>query len=147
MAIINVTFITFLALKNTPLGFLTSYSYERLNQLHQIAGYMTVTYVFLHLTLMVKEYTSTKKGSVLLSSNQIHGIIAASAMFVTLIAATVIRRLRYELFNIIHILMYILMVINIGLHRADFADKTVIVSVPQLEQNVLCPVGGAGGLI
>jgi hypothetical protein len=48
MAISNVAFITFLALKNTPLAYLTAYSYERLNPLHQVAGYTTVTYALLH---------------------------------------------------------------------------------------------------
>jgi hypothetical protein len=48
MAITNVAFITFIALKNTPLAYLTAYSYGRLNPLHQIGGYTTVTYVFLH---------------------------------------------------------------------------------------------------
>ena len=38
----------FLALRNTPLAYLTSYSYERLNVLHQITGYLTVTFAFTH---------------------------------------------------------------------------------------------------
>ena len=48
LATANIAFIFFLALKNTPLGFLTSYSYERLNVLHQIAGYTTVLLSVLH---------------------------------------------------------------------------------------------------
>lgn len=40
-------FAVFLALKNTPLAILTAYSYERLNSLHQIAGYTTLLYTIL----------------------------------------------------------------------------------------------------
>ncbi len=48
MAVSNVAFLFFLALKNMPLAFLTAYSYERLNVLHQIAGYTTVLLSILH---------------------------------------------------------------------------------------------------
>ena len=128
MALTNIAFITLLALKNTPLAFLTSYSYERLNPLHQIGGYTTVTYVFLHLTLLCRAFTEMKDSSILLEENQIHGMIAGSGMFVTLIAAVIIRRLRYELFYVIHIVMYMLIIINVGLHRPDFALKAVIIT-------------------
>ena len=128
MALTNIAFITLLALKNTPLAFLTSYSYERLNPLHQIGGYTTVTYVFLHLTLFSRAFTEIKEPSILLEDDQIHGIIAGSGMFVTLIAAVVIRRLRYELFYVTHVLMYMLIIINVGLHRPNFALKAIIIT-------------------
>jgi membrane-bound acyltransferase YfiQ involved in biofilm formation len=48
MAILNMAFLFFLALKNTPLAFLTAYSYERLNGLHQIVGYTTILYTVIH---------------------------------------------------------------------------------------------------
>ena len=54
MAIVNVAFVTFLALKNTPLAFLTAYSYEKLNPLHQVGGYTTIIYVFLHAAMQVR---------------------------------------------------------------------------------------------
>ena len=128
MAVVNIAFITFLALKNTPLAFLTSYSYERLNQLHQLAGYTTCTFIFIHLTLMIKMFTSMNKVSVIMEEAQIYGMVAATATLTTLISAIIIRRLRYELFYVIHIFMYMLIVINISLHRPDFADKTIFVS-------------------
>jgi predicted ferric reductase len=65
----------------------------------------------------------------LLETEQINGMIAASAMFVTLIAAVAIRRIRYELFYVIHIVMYMLIIINVGLHRPDFANKTIIITI------------------
>lgn len=44
----NLTLVIFLSLKHTPLAFLTAYSYERLQPLHQIAGYSTVACVCVH---------------------------------------------------------------------------------------------------
>lgn len=46
--IANLALVIFLSLKNTPLGFLTSYSYERLQPLHQVAGYTTIACWFMH---------------------------------------------------------------------------------------------------
>jgi predicted ferric reductase len=129
MALTNIAFITFLALKNTPLAFLTAYSYERLNVLHQIGGYTTVTFVFLHLTLVSKAFMKLRSPAILLQDEQIHGIIAASAILITLIAAVVIRRLRYELFYIIHIAMYILIIINVGFHKPEFVSKIPIITI------------------
>lgn len=128
MALTNIAFITFLALKNTPLAFLTAYSYERLNQLHQIGGYTTVTYIFIHLTVLTRAFMKLHMASIILMEGQVHGIIAACAMLVTLFAAVVIRKLRYELFYVIHILMYILIIINVALHQPDFAKGAYIVS-------------------
>ena len=48
LATANIAFLFFLALKNTPLGILTSWTYERLNVLHQVAGYITVLLSVLH---------------------------------------------------------------------------------------------------
>ena len=127
MALTNIAFITFLALKNTPLAFLTAYSHERLNQLHQVGGYTTVTYVFIHLTLLARAFVKVNRASIILEDSQINGMIAASAMLVTLIAAVAVRRLRYEAFYVIHVLMYMIIIINVGLHRPDFAGKAFIV--------------------
>lgn len=129
MAITNIAFITFLALKNTPLAYLTAYSYERLNLLHQIAGYTTITYVFLHVTLMAKTFTKMNATSIFKELPQIHAMIAASAVFVILVTATIVRKMRYEVFYVTHITTYVLILINVGFHRPDFALKTVIVTI------------------
>lgn len=129
MAIVNVCFITFLALKNTPLAYLTAYSYESLNPLHQVGGYATVMYALLHVMLQCITWYQRKRLPMLLETEQINGMIAASAMFVTLIAAIAVRKMRYELFYVIHIVMYMLIIINVGLHRPDFATKTIIITI------------------
>src|ERR1700709_1163276 len=102
MAIINACFITFLSLKNTPLAYLTAYSYERLNILHQVGGYTTVLYVILHATL--QSYTwvhQFKEPKTLLETPNTFGMLAGSAMFVTALSAIIIRHIRYEVFYIV----------------------------------------------
>jgi hypothetical protein len=98
MAICNAAFITFLALKNTPLAFLTSYSYERLYPLHQVGEYATITYAFLHATLMCTEFYPKQAIGIVLEHNQIDGMIVASALLVN--SATIfIRKVQYEGFT------------------------------------------------
>jgi len=69
-------------LKNTPLAYLTSYSYDRLNILHQVGGYTTVTYVFLHAIVMTNWKNVEHSLNSLLQENNVGGIVAACAMLV-----------------------------------------------------------------
>jgi hypothetical protein len=48
LATANVCLTFVLAMKNTPLSVLMSFSYEKLNILHQATGYMTTTLATLH---------------------------------------------------------------------------------------------------
>ena len=128
MAICNVAFITLLALKNTPLAVLTSYSYERLNPLHQVGGYTTITYAFLHASLMCTGFYRRQEIQIIVEHNQINGMIAVSSLLVMLITATFIRKIQYEVFYLTHIIMYMLLVINIGMHRPNYALKVVIIT-------------------
>ncbi|TAQ86359.1 hypothetical protein B7494_g5317 [Chlorociboria aeruginascens] len=129
MAIINIAFITFLALKNTPLAFLTAYSYERLNILHQIAGYVTIVFVLLHATVMANYFRIANVLHILLEPSQIAAITAGSAIFINLLMAILVRRIRYEVFYVAHITLYMLILITVGLHRPDFSLRAVIVTV------------------
>ena len=129
MAILNVCFITFLALKNTPLAFLTAYSYESLNPLHQVGGYTIITCAFLHATLQGVYWHQRNRLSELLEEEQIYAITAVSALFVILVTALAVRKLTYELFYIIHITMYILIIVMVALHRPEFATKSIIITI------------------
>lgn len=67
LATANIAFIFFLALRHTPLAYLTSWTYERLNVLHQIAGYTTVLLSVLHTMCVIiisRIQTSTEKCTV-----------------------------------------------------------------------------------
>jgi len=58
------------------------------------------------------------------------GIVLGFSMFFTVLAGMTVRRLKYELFYIIHLGLFVVMVVTLGLHRPSFdKDKTLIVTV------------------
>jgi len=128
MALLNMSFITLLSLKNTPLAYLTAYSYERLNALHQVGGYTTMIYVFIHMIVFVRYFRGPKL-YVILEHENIYGMVAGASMFVTVMAAITLRRLRYELFYVTHIVMFIIIIVMMGLHRPDLAEKAAIITI------------------
>ncbi|KAI0471306.1 ferric reductase NAD binding domain-containing protein [Xylaria cf. heliscus] len=130
MATGNLAFVVFLALKNTPLAFLTAYSYERLNKLHQIAGYTTLLYTIIHAALYTYYFMSNNRTYILREEIVTAGIVLGFAMFFTVLAGMTLRRFKYELFYIIHIILFVVIVVTLGLHRPNFnPDKTLIVTV------------------
>lgn len=78
---------------------------------------MTEAFIKMHVTSIFKELP------------QIYAMIAAAATVVILVTATIVRKMRYEVFYVTHITMYMLILINVGFHRPDFALKTVIITI------------------
>ncbi|GAP89512.1 putative ferric reductase like transmembrane component protein [Rosellinia necatrix] len=130
MATGNLAFVVFLALKNTPLAILTAYSYERLNSLHQIAGYTTLLYTILHAAIYTYYFMSSGRTHILQEDIVTAGIVLGFAMFFTVLAGMTLRRFKYELFYVIHLALFVVIVVTLGLHRPSFEpDKTLIVAV------------------
>jgi hypothetical protein len=51
-------------------------------------------------------------------------------MFFTVLAGMTLRRLKYELFYVVHLALFVVIVVTLGLHRPSFEhDKTLIVTV------------------
>ncbi|KAH8685737.1 ferric reductase like transmembrane component [Tricladium varicosporioides] len=125
----NITLITFLALKNTPLAFLTAYSYERLNILHRIAGYATVFFGILHAVIYTIAESKSHSLLTLIEDKQIMGITAGFAMLISLSTALLLRKLRYEIFYVVHIVMFMLIVITVAMHRPNPKSKSVYIMV------------------
>lgn len=129
VAVSNLVFITFLSLKNTPLGFLTGYTHERLNALHQVAGYCTVFWSMLHAVVYITAWSQTNNLPELLEKTQIMGIIGGFAMLTILATTLLLRKLRYEVFYIVHIVMFMLILIVIGMHRPNISTHTLIIII------------------
>ncbi|KAL5331823.1 hypothetical protein ACEPPN_001361 [Leptodophora sp. 'Broadleaf-Isolate-01'] len=129
MAIANIAFVTFLALKNTPLAFLTAYSYERLNILHQVAGYTTVIFSLLHGIFISIGFIKIKMVTMLQEHEQTFGITAGVAMFVLMTFALLVRRIRYEVFYVSHIAMFIILIVMISFHQPHIAEKGAIATI------------------
>lgn len=129
LAIANLVFVIFFALKNTPLAFLTAWSYERLNCLHRIAGYTAVSHVIIHTSCYSYYFCSMNRCSRLLETSDIFGIVAGSCWALLALAAIFIRRWWYELFYYIHVTLWIVSIVSIGLHQSKFTTKIVIGTV------------------
>ena len=135
-------------MRNTPLAFLTAYSYERLNVLHQVAGYSTIAFAIAHAVvytvsvscklpltnqasfetlLTPSQWSKLDNLHELLYTVQIFGMTAGFAMLAMLGSSLLLRKLQYETFLIIHILMSILILITVGMHRPDMTKKTLVI--------------------
>ena len=130
MALANMVLVIFLALKNTPLAFLTAYSYERLNCLHQVAGYT----MFIQMVLHAAMYTAffKRRGLLLVifaQRGEIAAIVCGFAFLSVVFSALVVRRLWYEVFYVAHVVSWIVAVVAVGLHQPEFGKKTLIVTL------------------
>jgi hypothetical protein len=78
---------------------------------------------------MVVSETQHRNLSVFLERTQIMGIVAGLSMLTILTTAIFLKRIRYEAFYIVHIVMFMLILIGVGMHRPDLSDKTVYIII------------------
>ena len=127
MALGNLAFVVFLALKNTPLAFLTAYSYERLNCLHHIAGYTVFVYIILHASLYTAYFSGNGRLiSMYAERKMIAAIVAGFSLLSSVFASTVLRRIWYEAFYVVHIASFISLIVSIGFHQPDFGKGLIV---------------------
>ncbi|KAK3394887.1 ferric reductase NAD binding domain-containing protein [Podospora didyma] len=128
MALANLAFVVFLALKNTPLAFLTAYSYERLNCLHHVAGYTMFVQMVLHSSLYTAFFNNSGRlVAIYEEREQIAGIVVGFSMLSVIFSAVFLRRVRYELFYVVHISSWISTIVSLGFHQPYIAKKSLIV--------------------
>ncbi|KAI3393953.1 hypothetical protein diail_3432 [Diaporthe ilicicola] len=123
----NFAIVVFLALKNTPLAFLSAYSYERLNGLHQIAGYTSFVYLILHAAMYTHYFLVNNRAEMLQTQSSIAGIIAGFAFLGVLVSAVIIRRIWYEVFYVSHITFFIVALICAAFHQPALEDGLIII--------------------
>jgi len=128
MALVNLAVVIFLALKNTPLAFLTAYSYERLNCLHQIAGCTMFILMVLHASLYTAFFNSQGRlVSIFSETSTIAAIVAGFGFLSVVFSALVLRRVWYELFYVTHIASWVIAIVAVAIHRPEIANKTLII--------------------
>ncbi|KAL4807548.1 ferric reductase like transmembrane component-domain-containing protein [Aspergillus unguis] len=128
LTLANLTLLTFLALRHTPLAPLSGKSYEKLRPLHKSAGYTTIVLMILHAAIYLTGWS--RKGNLYKMSElrNASGAVAGVAMLV--IGVSTLRyvfRGSYEVFYAIHILMFILIMIMVGLHRPRISKEAIII--------------------
>ena len=120
--------VVFLALKNTPLAFLTAYSYERLNGLHQIAGYTAFVQAILHGVIYVVYFAQHGNFAIIQEDIVIIAYPLLAALVLTVLAGMILKRLNYEAFYIIHVVLFIVIVITLGLHRPNINPEKILIA-------------------
>ncbi|KAF7561286.1 hypothetical protein G7046_g2853 [Stylonectria norvegica] len=128
MAIGNLLIVVFLALKNTPLAFLTAWSYERLNVLHRVSGYTTICFVIVHASSYSSYFATQHRLSRLTEIDEVYGMVAGVSFLILGIAGGLIRRWWYELFYYIHVAFWMLAIIMTGLHQPELSKKIIYVT-------------------
>lgn len=122
-----MAFVVFLSLKNTPLAFLTAYSYERLNCLHQISGCLMFLMMVVHAACYTSYFAKKDKLSILREKEQVAGILAGFAFLSVVFSALVFRRFWYELFYVVHLAFFIVGIVSVCFHQPTLGKKIVIV--------------------
>lgn len=119
----------FLSLKNTPLAFLTPYSYERLNRIHQVTGCIMFVFMVLHAAIYTYYFNSTGRLKDKYAERGEIAAIVAGFAFTTVAFSGVFRRIWYELFKMIHIPCWIMGVVALGFHQPEWAKKVLIITI------------------
>lgn len=91
-----------------------------------MAGYSTIFGVLLHTVFYIIALAQTNSLHQLNESNQTYGIAAALASLIILATALFLRRSRYEVFYIVHIVMFMFILFMFGMHRPVWAKHTII---------------------
>lgn len=126
LSIANICFTVFLALKNTPLAYLTAWSYDRLNSLHQIAGWTTLALIVVHGATYSSFFLQQNDFARLRVTKEIYGITAGFTMLSIAVVAVSLRRWYYELFYLLHIFFFVVSLVFIGLHHPTVTERVVI---------------------
>ncbi|KAJ6013726.1 hypothetical protein N7540_008317 [Penicillium herquei] len=130
ISIANLVLLVFLALKNTPLAPLTGKSYEKLRPLHKVAGYTCIVSTLLHAIVYLAAWSATGDLESMTERKNYCGAIAGMAMVIIGVSTiTYFMRGYYELFYLLHIVMFILIMITVGMHRPVFSSHTVIIVI------------------
>lgn len=128
LALGNLVVVVVLALKNTPLAVLTPWSYQRLNTLHQVAGYTTLALVTVHAGCYSAYFVQSGRRERLLAVEDIYGMAAGLLFLMIGFPATVVRHRCYELFYYTHLVFWLISLVMIGLHKPDLGAKAVVVT-------------------
>ncbi|PNH40907.1 hypothetical protein VD0004_g6122 [Verticillium dahliae] len=134
LALANICLAVFLGLKNTPLGYLTTWSYERLNVIHQIVGYTAMAMTAVHGIAYSVYFIQRGNMARLRVQEEIYGIVAGFTMLTLVIVGFTIRRWYYELFYLVHVSFFVVTMVFIGLHQ------------PETHKHVLIATGVGAGM-
>ncbi|KAF5007524.1 hypothetical protein FDECE_6147, partial [Fusarium decemcellulare] len=126
LTVANICLTVFLSLKNTPLGYLTGWSYERLNSLHRVTGLTTFVLVVVHAASYSSFFLDQQNAARLRVTEEIYGIVAGFMLLMVVTVALTLQRRRYELFYVLHVFFFVVSLVFICLHHPTAAERVII---------------------
>jgi predicted ferric reductase len=119
LAVVNFSLLILLSMKNTPFESLTGYAYDRLNVFHRWVGAIAWIEGAVH-TLAIGLATSRlvpDQSYVLLRTENIMGIVALGAWTLSMLAFPLLKKIAYEYFYVLHLLMFPTIAVTLYLHN------------------------------
>lgn len=129
LSMANICLAVFFGLKNTPLGYLTTWSYERLNVLHQVVGYTAMAQCIIHASTYSSYFINQGNLARLRVPEEIYGTVAGFTMLTLVVVGFTIRRWWYEMFYIVHISFFITTLVFLGLHQPETHKRMIFAVV------------------
>ncbi|KAH8700219.1 ferric reductase NAD binding domain-containing protein [Talaromyces proteolyticus] len=130
ISVANFVLLVFLALRNTPLAPLSGWSYEKLRPLHKTAGYTCITTSMLHATVYLSAWSEAGELGNMAEMQNFAGAIAGLAMVIIgLSTIGWLVRKSYEVFYMIHVVLFVLILIMIGMHRPKISTSTLAIII------------------
>jgi predicted ferric reductase len=83
----------------------------------------------MHAVVYIIAWSKSNSLDQLLERTQVAGIVAGFAMVTILGTVLLLRKLRYEVFYVVHIVMFMLILITVRMHRPELATKTLIIVI------------------
>ncbi|KAF3927887.1 hypothetical protein ABW20_dc0105456 [Dactylellina cionopaga] len=118
-SIVNGTLLIFLAMKNTPLSYLTGFSYEKLNVFHRWVAITALIEGGVHtiaVAVGLSRLIPSQVGFLLTPAN-VWGIITLALWMIILASFYLLKVIRYEVFYISHLVLFPLTFIACILHN------------------------------
>ncbi|KAJ5924415.1 hypothetical protein N7466_008602 [Penicillium verhagenii] len=130
ISVANFVLLVFLALRNTPIAPLSGQSYEKLRPLHKIAGYTCIVSSVTHGILFLKESAEIGYLELMSERENLSGALAGLSMVIIgLSTISWFASRYYEAFYIIHVVLFILIVILVGMHRPEITTSTLAIVI------------------
>ncbi|KAF3931310.1 hypothetical protein ABW19_dt0203443 [Dactylella cylindrospora] len=107
-SVVNGTLLVFLAMKNTPLAWLTGFSYEKLNVFHRWVAVTALVQGAVHtiaVSVGLSRLIPSQVGALLLPAN-VWGIITLAFWMIILASFYLLKRIRYEVFYVMHLVLF-----------------------------------------
>ncbi|CAG8904680.1 unnamed protein product [Penicillium nalgiovense] len=129
ISVANLVLLVFLALKNTPVAPLTAKSYEKLRPLHKVAGYTCIFTSVIHAIVYLSAWSQSGSLHKMEGVDNFAGAIAGFAMVIIGFSTITYFMRGIMIFYMLHIIMFILIMITVGMHRPKFSTHSVIIVI------------------